>query len=252
MSDPHKAVQIAYAAMEFCNPLSHQTLDRVLRWAPLAPGMRTLDLGCGNGAMSIYLAETHGLTIDAIERSQAVSAIARERLKGRGAPGSVTLHTVEGRAFLEDAEPYELVVAVGASGIVPGPPEPQAMLEALKGYARPGGFVLWADPYWKADPDPGFAAMLAPYGLYKSHVGNIEAGEAAGLELWYAGMSPDYEADDCMFSMYAAARRWLADHPGAPEAADVRGRAEMQRMAYQTFGRDTLGFGQYLFRRPPE
>jgi len=25
---------------------------------------------------------------------------------------------------------------------------------------------------------------------------------------------------------------------------------EMQRMAYMTFGRQTLGFGLYLFRRP--
>lgn len=250
MSDPHKSVQIAYAAMDFCNPWSAQTLDRALRWAPLTPGVRTLDLGCGNAAVSVHLAEHHGLAVDALERSQAVSAIARQRLEGRGAPGSVTLHTTEAREFLKDAEPYDFLVAAGAGGIVQGPPEPQAILETLKGYVRPGGFILWADPYWKADPDPAFAAMLAPYGLYKSHVGNIEAGEAAGLELWYAGMSPDHESDDCMYSMYAAAQAWLAENPDAPDAADVRMRAQLQRLSYQTFGRATLGFGQYLFRRP--
>jgi hypothetical protein len=200
--------------------------------------------------MSIHLAETYGLAVDAVERSPAVAAIARKRLEGRGAPGSVTLHNTEARAFLESAEPYELIVSVGASGIVPGPPEPQAIMEALKPHLTPGGMLLWSDPYWKAEPDPAFVAMLGPYAAYKTHAGNIEAGEAAGLQLWYAGASPAHEWDDCAFSMYAAVQHWLAANPDAPEAADVRARAQMQRMAYTTFGRDTLGFGLYLFRRP--
>jgi len=249
MSDPHKSVQIAYEAMGFCNPLSVETLERTLAWARLKPGLRTLDLGCGNAQMSIHLAEQHRLVVDAIERSPAVAAVARRRLEGRGAPGAVTLHEVDSDDFLKAAEPYDVIVSVGASGIVPGPPEPQEIMEALKGHLKPGGMLLWADPYWKADPDPNFVAMLGAYAAYKTHAGNIEAGEAAGLELWYAGMSPAHEWDDCAFSMYAAAQTWLASHPDDPQAADVRMRAQMQRMAYTTFGRDTLGFGLYLFRR---
>jgi len=250
MSDPHKSVLIAYEAMGFCNPLSRETLDRTLAWAGLKPGMRTLDLGCGNAEMSIHMAEKYGLNIDAIERSEAVSDIARGRLAGRGAPGSVALHTIDSAAFLKDADPYDVIVSVGASGIVPGPPEPQAIMETLKPHLKRGGMLLWSDPYWKADPDPNFVAMLGPYAAYKTHAGNIEAGEAAGLELWYAGASPAHEWDDCAFSMYAAAQAWLAERPDDPEAADVRVRVQMQRMAYMTFGRDTLGFGLYLFRKP--
>lgn len=245
MSDPHKSVLIAYEAMGFCNPLSAATLERVLAWARLAPGMRTLDLGCGNAAMAAHLARTHGLVVDAVERSVAVSEIARRRLAG---VEGVTLHTTESRDFLAAAEPYDLIVCVGASMVVPGPPEPEAVMAALKAHVKPGGLILWADPYWKADPDPAFAAMLGPYAAYKSHAGNIEAGETAGLKLIYAGASSAEEWDDCSFSMYAAAQNWLADHPHDPQGPDVRARAEMQRMAYMTFGRETLGFGLYLFR----
>ncbi len=250
MSDPHKAVLIAYEVMGFCNPLSPETLDRTLAWARLKPGLRTLDLGCGNAAMSIHMAEKYGLAIDAIERSPAVCEIAKTRLKGRGAPGSVTLHNVDSRAFLETAEPYGFIVSVGASAVVPGPPEPQAVMEAIKAHVKPGGMILWSDPYWKADPDPAFVAMISQYAAYKTHAGNIEAGEAAGLELWYAGASPPHEWDDLASSMYAAAQAWLADNPDDPQAADVKARNEMQYRAYQTFGRDTMGFGLYLFRRP--
>ena len=250
MSDPHKSVLIAYEAMGFCNPLSPQTLDRTLAWARLKPGTRALDLGCGNAAMSVHMAETYGLAIDAIERSPKVFEIARRRVEGRGAPGSVTLHNVDSAEFLRGAEPYDFLVSVGASAVVPGPPEPQAIMETLREHVRPGGLLLWSDPFWKADPDPAFVAMLGPYAAYKTHAGNIEAGEAAGLELWYAGASPDHEWDDCTFSMYAVAQAWLVDHPDDPDAAEVRMRTQMQRMAYQTFGRHTLGFGLYLFRRP--
>lgn len=252
MSDPHKMVQIAYEAVGFCNPLSPQTLDRTLAWARLKPGMRTLDLGCGNAAMSVHMAETYGLTIDAIERSPKVHDIARRRVEGRGAPGSIALHNVDSGVFLKDADPYDLLVAVGASAIVPGPPEPAVIMETLKAYVKPGGLMLWSDPYWKAAPDPAFVAMISPYAAYKTHAGNIEAGQSTGLELWYAGASPQHEWDDCMYSMYAAAQQWLADNPDDPEAADVRARNEMQHAAYQTYGRDTLGFGLYLFWRPPE
>ena len=118
MSNPHKSVQIAYEAMGFCNPLSPETLDRTLAWARLKPGMRAVDVGCGNATMAAYVAEKYGLIVDALERSPAVSEIARDKLKGRGAPGKVTLHTVESQAFLKDAEPYDIVFSVGSSGVV--------------------------------------------------------------------------------------------------------------------------------------
>lgn len=245
MSDQHRSVLIAYEAMEFCNPLSAETLDRVLAWARLEPGMRVLDLGCGNAAMSKHLAQTYGLTIDAVERSQAMTRIAQGRLEG---VEGVTLHNVESRDFLSTARPYDLVLSVGASGVVDGPPEPQAVMEALKPYVKPGGLILWADPYWKADPDPQFVAMLGPWAAYKTHVGNIEAGQKAGLRLIYAGASSQAEWDDYAYSMFAAAQNWLDDNPNHPEAADVHARAEMVLAAYMTYGRDTLGFGLYLFR----
>src|SRR5580700_11233756 len=113
--DPHKAVLIAYSEMDFCNPLSPALLDRVLSVAALKPGCATLDLGCGNAAMAIHLAETYGCHVEAIERSPAVAAIAAERIKGRGASGRVTLHNVTSRDFLTGERPYDLLVAVGPS-----------------------------------------------------------------------------------------------------------------------------------------
>jgi SAM-dependent methyltransferase len=248
--DPHKAVLIAYSEMDFCNPLSPGLLDRVLVAARLAKGARALDLGCGNAAMSIHLAERHGLDVDAIERSPAVAAIAEARLQARGAPGAVRLHRTASRDFLSEGARFDLVVCAGASGVVEGPPEPAAILAALRPHVRPGGFLLWADPFWKRDPDPMFVAMLGALAAYKTHAENIAAGEAAGLVPYYAAVSPDQDWDDYTWRMTAAVEHWLAAHPDDPEAASVRQRGAFLRMSYIAQGRDALGFGVYLFRAP--
>ena len=246
--DPHKAVLIAYREMDFCNPLSPGLLDRVLAVAALKPGLETLDLGCGNAAMSIHLAETHGCRVEAIERSPAVAAIAAERLTGRGAPGEVRLHNVASRDFLEGGRQFDLLVAVGASGVVESAPEPATIFKALAPHVRSGGYLLWADPFWKREPDPMFVAMLGNLAAYKSHAENIAAGEAAGLVPYYAAVSPDQDWDEYAWRMAAAMEHWLAAHPDDPEAASVRQRGAFMRAAYIAQGRDSMGFGVYLFR----
>jgi SAM-dependent methyltransferase len=248
--DPHKAVLISYQAMDFCNPLSVALLDRVVTLAAIAPGAQALDLGCGNAAMALYLAENHGLKVDAIERSPAVAAIARARLQGRGDPGQVTLHNVSSRDFLDDGKTFDLVLAAGASGVVEGPPEPAAILKTLRAHVRPGGYLLWADPFWKREPDPMFLAMLGALAAYKTHAENIAAGEAAGLIPYYAGVSTDQDWDDYTWRMASAIERWLAENPGDADAESVRQRGAFMRAAYLAQGRDSMGFGVYLFRAP--
>ena len=248
--DPHKAVLISYQAMDFCNPLSPSLLDRALGAAGLKVGDAALDLGCGNGVMALHLAQTYGLKVDAIERSPAVAAIAEERLRGRGAPGAVTLHNVSSRDFLDGGRTYDLVLSAGASGIVDGAPEPVAILTALRPHLRPGGFLLWADGYWKREPDPMFVAMLGGLAAYKTHAENVAAGEAAGLTTWFAGTSAEQDWDDYTWRMAAAIERWLVEHPGDPDAETVRQRGAFMRAAYLAQGRDSMGFGVYLFRAP--
>jgi SAM-dependent methyltransferase len=248
--DPHKAVLIAYAEMDFCNPLSPALLDRVLGVAGLKPGAAALDLGCGNAAMAVHLAGTYGLQVEAIERSPAVCAIAAARLEAQGASGAVRLHTTTSRDFLADERQFDLIVCVGASGVVEGPPEPAAVIASLRPHVRSGGFLLWADPFWKREPDPMFVAMLGGLAAYKTHAENIAAGEAAGLVAYYAAVSPDQEWDDYTWRMTAAIEHWLAAHPDDPEAEAVRQRGAFLRAAYIAQGRDSLGFGVYLFRAP--
>lgn len=246
--DPHRQVLIAYAEMGVCNPLSLATLDRVLDQARLPRGARTLDLGCGNAAVAIHLAERHGLDVEALERSPAVCAIADERLQSLQGSATVRLHQAASADFLPGQAPFDLIVAIGASAVVEGSPEPGKVLAALRPHLKPGGWLLWGDPFLRREPSAQLTAMMGPYAAYLSNADNVAAGEGAGLSCRYAMASTEQDWDDYSWSSNAAVDRWLEAHPDDPEAAAVRMRARFLRTAYLVEGRETLGFGLYLFR----
>lgn len=247
--DPHPQVLIAYREMGVCNPLSLKTLDRVLSEARLRPGVRTLDLGCGNAVVSRHLASHHRLEVEALERSPAVCAIARARLAGLGAPGSVTLHQGASADWLPGQAPFELIVALGVSAVVAAPPDPPRVLAALRPHVAPGGWLLWGDPFLRREPSDQFRAMLmGPYAAYLSNADNVAAGEGAGFTCVYAAASTEQDWDAYTWAINAAVERWAAADPGHPERDAVRTRARFMRAAYLAEGREVLGFGLYLFR----
>jgi hypothetical protein len=92
--------------------------------------------------------------------------------------------------------------------------------------------------------------MMGNLAAYKHHAENIAAGEAAGLVTYYAATSPQEDWDDFTWRMTASTEHWLAAHPDDPDAAAVRQRSALLRAIYLAQGRDTLGFGLYLFRAP--
>lgn len=246
--DPHKQVLIAYAEMGVCNPLSLATIDRVLDQARLPRGARTLDLGCGNGAVSVHLAERHGLDVEALERSPAVCAIAGERIATLQGPSRVILHQAASADFLPTQAPFDLVVALGVSGVVSGPPEPAKVLATLRPHVKPGGWLLWGDPFLRREPSPQLKAMFGPYGAYLSDIDNIAAGESAGFRCWYAAVSTAQDWDGYYWAINVAVERWAEANPLDPDIEDVRMRARIMRTIHLMEGRDALGFGLYLFR----
>ncbi|CAN5218783.1 class I SAM-dependent methyltransferase [soil metagenome] len=247
----HRSTVIAIEALDVCNPVSLEIIDQAVRLTGLGPGARVLDLGCGNAFMSIHLAETFGFVIDAVERDAAVFEIASARAAGRGAPGEVRLHNVDSKAFLEAAEPYDLLIAAGADRMSAASAEPSVFLTELARHVRPGGFVLWADAIWSQPPDAGYQALVESTGIvYRSYVECVAAGENAGMKCWYAVESPQEAWDDCAWRVATASQIWLDNNPGHPEALSVRQQSEFIRGIYVVKARGVLGFATFLFRMP--
>jgi SAM-dependent methyltransferase len=244
---PGEYSAVSYATHHFCNPLSPVTLDRTLAFAELRPGDRALDLGCGNGLLALHLAERYGLEVEAVDIAPEMIALAQERVGDRGAPGRVSLRLASAAEAMAGPPAVRLVVANGSWGIVEGRPEPDRVLARLAEVAGPGGYVLWGEPFLRAEPPPRLAMLLQAV-AYRGHADYVALGEAAGMNLRYAAVSPEQDFDDYILRIHANVERWFAARPDHPEAARRLAYNRMVRDLHLQEGRSCLGFGLYLFQ----
>lgn len=249
--DQNRLSFLAHRTHRFASPVSEPLLDQVIAVADPRPGALAFDLGCGAGHMALHLAERWGLKVRAVDRSPIMIDEARRRLEGRGDPGSVELHCSSSIDFLARGGEADLLVAIGAVALTKGDQSATAVLKSLAQSVRPGGCLLWGETNWKREPSDMLRLLLGPtVSVYAAHAEYVRAGEAADLLPLYAVTSSDQEWDEYTFRYTTALENHLRDHPDDPDAAEIRNRAQGWRALYLQEGRETMGFGLYLFRKP--
>lgn len=160
--------------------------------APLPPG-RALDLGCGYGRTSIYLAQ-HGWQVDAVDFVPQAIAEANRRATAAGALARIQFHvgSVADLHFVDG--PYDLAIDVGCMHSLSA--EMQASYrDGLLRLLRPGAaYLLFArlrnptdDP---ADGPSGLdevalRALFAPFTLQKVTLGVTEGEDYSWRSGWF-------------------------------------------------------------------
>ena len=242
--------RIAYEALEVCNAVDLDTIEAAIAMADVTPGARALDIGCGNAAVSMRLAERFGLMVEAVEIDPAIVDLARERVASAGLEGRVVLRQSGSPEVLASSPPYDLIVALGViEPTGPGVRAPRAMLEGLRAHLSPGGWLLWGDLVWLDEPPGPLRQLVELNNLYTDHDGWRTAAEAAGFEVVSAGLSTQARWDRYGGTMQAAVAAWLDANPTHPDAPAIAGRAHQLKMMFD-FGRGVMGFGLYLLRNP--
>jgi SAM-dependent methyltransferase len=152
-----------------------------LDWVAPAPGLRWIDIGCGNGAFTELLAERCSpLEVQGIDPSEGQLAYARTR----AAASVATFQTGDAMALPFPAETFDAAVMALVVVFVP---EPATGLREMVRVVRPGGIVatyVW-DMLGGGFPlDPILMEMEA-MGLAYPRPPRIEvSGMAALRELW--------------------------------------------------------------------
>jgi len=246
--DPLRFSAIAHSTHRFLNPVGAATFADILAVMDLTRVDGVLDVGCGNGEMVMAVAEHFGCGAVGIDRSPYMIEEAERRRAMHRAGGNVRFVCGEG-AGIDLDRPCRLVMAIGADGIEPQSRGPADTLRALADKAVPGGYVLWGEGYWRRKPP---AAYLKALGAKESdlgtHAGNIAAGEGIGLVPLYARTASEAEWDEYEWRYSRAVEDFLAINPDDPDADAMRARIRDWRRGFLNWGRDTLGFGLYLFR----
>lgn len=242
---------VAYERLEVCNALSMAAVEAAIVEAGLKAGDRTLDIGTGNAAVAIRLAERFGLQVTAVERDPLMAKLAARRIAESPAAARIDLRVADSGVVLAEPEPWRLIVVIGATEAASG-----GLREAVPVFRRlaeriePGGFLLWGEPFWKAEPSAPLRQIVELTNRYETHEGWRAAALKAGLEVVSARISSDEEGLHYMTTMDRAVRDWVAANPEHDEVVPLTARADAQMAIWEAEGRRTLGFGLYLLRRP--
>lgn len=247
--DIWKFYDITHREHVFCNPLSVEKFEELIALLRLEPGAKVLEIAMGKGEFIIRLAERYrieeGTGLD-ISKYHIVDA--QKKCKERLPDAHLTFLVMDGADYKPDKpESFDLVACIGASWIYGGHKE---TLKALKEMAAPGSWVVVGEPYWRHEPAAEYLKATGDerdsFGL---HYENAQAGQDLGLELVYTLVSSPDDWDRYEGLQWYAANQWAAGHPDDPDAGEVLKRVRENRANYLRWGRDTIGWSIYVFKK---
>jgi ubiquinone/menaquinone biosynthesis C-methylase UbiE len=244
--DRFKFTTIAHGRLAICNPIGEATLDVCLELLASGPEDTVIDIGCGKGEALIRLAERHRAQGVGLDLNPEFLRRAEEEAAAR-VPGLVTFHLIDASQYPAKPEAYAAAICLGSTHAYP---DVRSAFRSLSRLVRAGGRLLIGEGYWRREPDPGYLALLGAKReeLY-DHAGNVAIGLEAGLMPLFSRESTVHEWD-AYEGLYARTmEEYLEAHPDDPDADALRLRLQTWQDGYRRWGRDTLGFGVYVFQK---
>ncbi len=240
---------IAHTTHDYCNPISPAGVERFLDIMAPARGCRVLDIGCGKGELLARFAERFAARAVGVDTSDLFLNEARQRTASRAGEGSVELHTRDAAEFLASTSAeFDIACCIGSTHALGGL---DTTMTTLARIVRAPGWALVGEGYWKRSPAPEYLQALgASASDFQTHAGNIVAGVRAGLVPMHASTASDDDWDRYEWAYCRNIELFVEQHPHDPDAAAMLDRARCWRDVVLHWGRDTLGFGLYLFRVP--
>jgi len=244
--DQNRFTALAHRTHTFSSPLSDATFEQLLAQLELGRDARVADFGCGNAHMLMRVCIQFRCHGTGFERNPHFVKMAREATDEHAPSGHIEI--VEGEAEKSDLTGFDLVISSGAR---PFGESITANLQGLKGRTRAGGEILLGDGYWKQKPSSAYLEALgAKEDVHGSHADNVSAGDALGLVPLWATTASEAEWDAYEWRYGRSIEDFVAENPRDPDAEAMLKRIRSWRRTYLSMGRETLGFGFYLFRTP--
>lgn len=238
---------IAHRDHVFLGPLSGPKVDQVLSMLELSQGARVFDAGCGKGEMLVRLACRRGARGVGVDVNPAFLADARARAEARAPQADLAFHEAPADDFPAEPGSFDAALCVGSTEAYGGYRD---ALRALSALVRPHGRLLVGERFWRRRPHPDYLAELE-LGAddLLDHPRNVRTGEEAGLVPICTAVSTEDEWERYEGLHARAVQEYAAGHPEDPEAEALWKRSRRHHEAWEHWGRDTLGFGLYVFQK---
>jgi cyclopropane fatty-acyl-phospholipid synthase-like methyltransferase len=229
------------------NPILETKLDRLVKLLRLKSGSRVLDIACGKGELLFRLNEEYNIQGIGVDKSPYCVDACNEEKRKRAPEADIDFLLMDGADYKSEYE-FDLASCLGGSWVFG---DHAGTLKALSVQTRSGGMVLVGEPYWHKEPDPEYLEIEGfTRTAFRSHRENVEAGEGLGLRCLYT-LDSDREGWDHYETLHWwAAEDYIQDNPNDVDNAELRIIVEKGKATYLRWGRDTLGWCIYLFRKP--
>ncbi len=247
--DMWKFYNITHREHILCNPMSLEKLEELIALLPLQPGARVLDIATGKGEFLIRLAERYRqITGTGIDFSPYCIADVRKKHQKRIPDARLQFLEMDGAKYVpETPESFDLVSCIGASWIYGGH---RGTLSALQKMAAPQSWIVVGEPYWRQEPEKDYLEALGmKQSDFGKHFQNAEAGREFGLEAAYTLVSSQDDWDRYEGLTWFAAETWAGEHQDDPDVKSVLKKVREDKAAYLKWGRESLGWAIYVFRK---
>ena len=231
-------------------PVSEAKMAKYIEYLELHTEQRVFDVGCGCGEMLIRLCERFQVQGTGIDSSFEHIAEAKRRAEARGS--AVRFVEADAQSFQIAPNSFDLAMCMGSShayGL--GSDAYRNAIKQMIPLIVPGGLLLIAEGYMKQEADPEYRKFLGntiPDEM--THAANVATGKQLGLIPMAAWTSGEDEWDDFEWSHQRHVERCTDQRSVKPDFNTKLVQRREWMDAYLKWGRDTLGYGVYLFQRP--
>ena len=232
-------------------PVSDAKMAKCIETLKLQPAQRVLDVGCGCGEVLIRLGERYEIQGTGIDTSTESLAEAIRHAKSRVPDSLIGFEEADGKTYPVVPESLDLVMCLGAThafGL--GGDAFRNAFDQMIPWVKPGGLLLVAEGYMKQPAPPEYRKLLGdsmPDEM--THAANVSTGKVLGLVALAAWTSSDDEWDDFEWTYQRIVVRNAVMNPDDSEVMSKLSRRHEWMDAYLRWGRDTLGYGMYLFQK---
>ena len=245
--DIWKFYHVTHRYHEVCNPTSAAKLDELVGLLRLNQGSAVLDIACGKGELLTRLAERYEISGTGVDISPHCVMDAQQKLRERVPNAQIEILNMDGAGYSPD-QPFDLAMCIGASWVYKGH---RGTLNALKTMTKPDALILVGEPFWLKEPDDAYlAAENLTRDMFGTHYENVRVGEDEGLSPLYTMVSNQDDWDRYEALQWYAADSYARQNADDPDVSEILTRVARGRMNYLQWGRDTLGWALYMFRRP--
>jgi ubiquinone/menaquinone biosynthesis C-methylase UbiE len=247
--DRNKFSAIAHRNHAFSNPISEEKITKMIQMVSPKPQDTVIDIGAGKCELLIRLVENYEVSATAVELYGGAIEEAKKNASNRIPEGSIEFIVDDANAAVDrcEQEGYDLGICIGSTHALNGL---DSTLQTMKRLVKKNGYILIGEGYWKQPPSSDYLKALggADESELKSHAENVKAGEELGLiPLWsYLSNEDDWDNYEWLYS--SSVENYCHENQEDPDREAMLQRIRTWRRTYLQWGRDTLGFGLYLFR----